>query len=75
MADAPAKYDLVVSDLVVLECSTGDPEAIRDRLAESNPLPEFAATEEAQTCGGPYGANSAVPASEPADSLISPLRW
>lgn len=35
--DAPDNYDLIVSDLVVSECSIGDPKAIRARLSVLKP--------------------------------------
>ena len=37
--DASAKYDLIVSDVVLREASTGDPQAVQDRLAARKGLP------------------------------------
>src|SRR5260221_12792009 len=45
--DAPAKYDLIVSDVVLREASTGDPQAVQDRLAVLQGLPILPQSKEA----------------------------
>ena len=46
--DAPAKYDLIVSDAVLREASAGDPQTVQDRLAVLHGLPVLPASQEAQ---------------------------
>jgi hypothetical protein len=36
--DAAAKYELIVSEVVLREASTGDAQAVKDRLAVLEPL-------------------------------------
>ncbi len=46
--NAPAKYDLIVSDVVLREASTGDPQAVQDRLASLKGLPILPPSQAAQ---------------------------
>src|ERR1017187_6337306 len=46
--DAPAKYELMASDVVLREASTGDPQAVQDRLAVLMGLPVLPPAQEAQ---------------------------
>jgi hypothetical protein len=46
--DAPAKFALLVSDVVLNEAGTGDPQAAQDRLAAIQGLPILPPSQEAQ---------------------------
>jgi hypothetical protein len=66
--DAPAKYDLVISDVVVAEASTGDPQAVQDRLSAIHGLPVVSPSKEAQDLTNSLLAQGAVPVTEPEDA-------
>jgi len=67
--DAPAKYDMVASERVVREASSGDAQAIQDRLAALQGLPLLAATMEAQDLVDALLAQGGVPANKPDDAM------
>ena len=67
--DAPAKYDLIVSDVVLREASTGDPLAVQDRLAVIQPMPKLAITQQAEDLAKALVLQGAVPTKEPEDAL------
>jgi predicted nucleic acid-binding protein len=66
--DAPAKYELVVSEAVVREASAGDAQAIQDRLAAIQGLPILPPSQEAQDLVDALLAQAAVPTTEPEDA-------
>lgn len=67
--DASAKYDLIVSELVVREAGTGNPQAVQDRLAVLQSLPRLAITQEAEDLAKALLLQGAVPTTEPEDAL------
>ena len=66
--DAPAKYELMVSDVVLHEVGTGDPQAIQDRLAVIQGLPILPPSQDAQDLVSALLAQGAVPTTEPEDA-------
>jgi predicted nucleic acid-binding protein len=62
-------YDLVVSELVYREASTGDPLAIKDRMEALKNLPVLTITPLAEELARVLVARKAVPSSEPEDAL------
>jgi hypothetical protein len=66
--DAPTKYDLVDSDVVLREAGTGDPQAVQDRLAALKGLPILPPSQEAQDLADALLAQGAVPITEPEDA-------
>lgn len=68
-SSAKDKYDLYVSDMVILECSIGDTEAIRDRLAVMDALPVIGMTQEADDLATLLVTKRAVPATEREDAF------
>jgi len=67
-ATAAARYELRVSDLVVAECSAGDPSAATERLAIIEGLPLLAPNAEAESLTSALLAGDAVPETEPRDA-------
>jgi len=67
--DAPAKYELLVSDVVLREAGTGDPHAVKDRLAVLAGLPVLPPSQEGQDLVDALLAQGAVPISEPEDAM------
>src|SRR5947208_3027282 len=67
--NAPDKYELFISELVVAECNTGDPIAILDRMEAMKSLPVVVSSKEADDLSAMLIARGAVPASEPEDAL------
>lgn len=61
-------YDLRVSDLVVTECSAGDPTAADERLQLIQGIPLLAPNAQAELLTDALLAGKAVPASEPRDA-------
>src|SRR5271163_2347769 len=59
--DAPAKYELMVSERVLSEASAGDPQAVQDRLAVLQGLPLLAASQQGQDLADALVAQGAVP--------------
>jgi len=68
-ATASERFDLFVSQLVVRECSDGDADAVRERLASIDGLPVLPVTTEAETLAGALIQGHAVPKSQPNDAL------
>jgi len=66
---AAAHYELAVSQLVIDECSDGDPSAVQERLDVLKDLTVLAITNDARTLARLLNAEGAVPASEPRDAL------
>lgn len=62
-------FELFVSDVVEREVSTGDAQAIRDRLEAIRGLPVLAADEQAGDLARTLIASGAVPATVPEDAL------
>jgi hypothetical protein len=67
--NAPTKYELIVSDVVMREASTGDPQAVQDRLAVLQSMPKLAITQEAEDLAKALMLQGAVPTNEPEDAL------
>ena len=63
--DAPAKFELMVSERVVSEASVGDPQAVQDRLAVLQPLPMLSVTKQAEDLANALMTQGAMPISEP----------
>ena len=59
---------LLVSDVVMREASTGDPQAVQDRLVVLQGLPILPASHEAQDLVDGLVAQGAVPITEPEDA-------
>lgn len=68
-ATAPDRFDLFVSQLVVRECSDGDPSAVKDRLDIIDGLPVLPITREAELLASALIQGRAVPVSQPNDAL------
>lgn len=66
---AAQRFDLFVSQLVVRECSDGDPEAVRDRLDSIAGLPVLPITREVESLADALIQGNAVPESQPNDAL------
>jgi hypothetical protein len=61
-------YDLYVSELVMIECAGGDPDAARRRLELAAPFPLLAATEETRIVARALVLGRAVPEAAAADA-------
>jgi hypothetical protein len=66
---AAAHYALAISQLVIDECSDGDPSAAQERLNVLNDLTVLAITDDARSLARLLNAEGAVPPSEPRDAL------
>lgn len=66
---AAARYELAISQLVVDECSDGDPTAAQERLDVLRGLTILDITDEARALARTLTAEGAVPQSEPRDAL------
>lgn len=66
---ASSQYELVISQLVIDECSDGDPAAAHERLDVLNDLTVLAITNDARALARVLIAEGAVPQSEPRDAL------
>jgi predicted nucleic acid-binding protein len=66
---AAERFDLFVSQLVARECSDGDPDAVKDRLASIDGLPVLPITTEVETLADALIQGHAVPGSHPNDAL------
>ncbi len=62
--DAPARYDLIASERVVSEASTGNPKDVQDGLAVLQALPMLSVTQEAEDLANALLAAGAVPIGE-----------
>lgn len=67
--DAPARYDLVVSDVVVREASSGDAQAVQDRLAAIAGLSNLEVSKPADELAKALLSQGAVPPNYPEDAL------
>ena len=67
-ADAPARFDLKISDLVIAECSAGDPTAAAERLLIVDGIDILAPKDEAETLAEALMVGKAVPETEPRDA-------
>jgi hypothetical protein len=67
--DAPARYELMVSERVVVEASAGDAQAAKDRLDTIQALPRLAVTTQADNLAKALVAQGVVPAKYPEDAL------
>ena len=67
-ATATAHYELRVSDLVVAECSAGDPSAAAERLAAIEDVLLLAPNDDAEVLTNALLAGNAVPKTEPRDA-------
>jgi hypothetical protein len=68
-AVASSRLELAISQLVVDECSDGDPAAAQERLDVIKDLTILAITDDARTLARLLNAKGAVPPSEPRDAL------
>jgi hypothetical protein len=59
----------MVSERVVREAGTGDPQAVQDRLAVLQGLPVLTASQQAQDLVDALVAQGAVPPTEPEDAM------
>lgn len=68
-ATAAERFELVASELVVRECSAGDPSAATERLQALDGLTMVAITETAEQLSDALIEGHAVPVSHPEDAL------
>ena len=66
---ASQKYRLLVSELVIDECSAGDPTAAAERLAEIEGIDLLDASEDVEILADALVAHQAVPRSQPRDAF------
>ena len=66
---AAAQYELAISQLVIDECSDGDPAAAQERLDVLDDLTVLAITDAARALARVLNAEGAVPPAEPRDAL------
>ena len=66
---AGSQYELAISQLVIDECSDGDPAAAQERLGVLDGLTVLAITDDARLLARVLNAEGAVPQSEPRDAL------
>lgn len=67
--DRRGTFHLVVSELVILEASSGDPDAAARRIAAISELPLVSATDEGRELARSLIAAGAVPPNAPEDAL------
>ncbi len=67
--DAPARFDLIVSDVVLREASSGDAQAVQDRLAAMASLSKLEVSESADDLAKALLSRGAVPPNYPEDAL------
>lgn len=60
-ADAPSRFDLKISDLVIAECSAGDPTAASERLAVVDGIDVVTPREDAESLAEALMVGKAVP--------------
>nr|VFK48974.1 MAG: hypothetical protein BECKTC1821E_GA0114239_11502 [Candidatus Kentron sp. TC] len=63
------RFELFVSQLVIRECSDGDPEAVKDRLGSIKGIPVLPITPDAESLANALIQGRAVPKSELNDAL------
>lgn len=68
-ATAGQEYRLFVSELVIDECSAGDPTAAAERMAVITGIELLTATDAVEELAGALVANRGVPASQPRDAF------
>lgn len=66
---AGKRFEMFVSQLVVRECSDGDPDAVKDRIASIDGIPVLPITPDAESLANALIQGRAVPESEPNDAL------
>jgi predicted nucleic acid-binding protein len=66
---ATTKLQLLVSQIVLDECSAGDPASAQERLAEIDAFSSLDITEAVRGLADQLISNQAVPATEPRDAL------
>ena len=67
-ASASSRFDLRISDLVIVECSAGDPSAATERLQVVDGINVLAPTDVAEGLADALMNGKAVPTSEPRDA-------
>lgn len=67
-SDAPSRFDLKISDLVVAECNAGDPTAAAERLAIIEGLDVLSPHADAESLAEALMIGKAVPQTEPRDA-------
>ena len=67
--DEASKYSVLISQLVLDECSDGDPEAASERLEAVKNLDLLDVSDEVDALSAALIAGNAVPASEPRDAF------
>src|SRR6266849_7882003 len=67
--DAPGKFDLIISDVVLREASNGDAEAVKDRLAAISTLSKLAVEKFSDGLAKALLSQGAVPPNYPEDAL------
>lgn len=68
-SEAPSRHRLLISELVVDECSAGDPAAASERLLAIDGIEEVHSTPEIQDFASRLIASFAIPSTEPRDAL------
>ena len=66
---AARRFELFVSQLVIRECSDGDPEAVKERLNGIDGIPILPLTSDAESLAAALVQGHAVPESQPNDAL------
>jgi len=66
--DAASRFDLKISDLVIAECSAGDPSAVAERLQVVDGVDILAPKDEAESLAVSLMVGKAVPETEPRDA-------
>ncbi len=66
---AAQRFDLFVSQLVIRECSDGDPKAVKDRLDSIDGIPVLPITSDAESLADALIQGHAVPENQPNDAL------
>jgi predicted nucleic acid-binding protein len=66
--DATSRFDLRISDLVIAECSAGDPIAAAERLLVVDGIDILAPNDDAESLAAALITGKAVPESEPRDA-------
>jgi hypothetical protein len=67
-SDAPSRFDLRISDLVIAECSAGDTTAASERLEIIGGIEVLSPHADAETLAEALMVGKAVPESEPRDA-------
>ncbi len=67
-AEAPGRFELLVSELVIKECSDGDVQAAQERLEILRKIPKVASTDPAAALTEALLRGGGVPLTEPRDA-------